>query len=288
MKILIIGSMGQLGSACVEIFRSAGHHVIPSSHAEVEVADRQSVRRVLERARPDAAINCAAYVRVNDAEDHAEDALRVNAIGARHVALACAEFNTLCVYVSTDYVFDGALSRPYTEQDACRPLNVYGTSKLAGEYLVQQCSPRWLIARVASLFGKAGSRSKGGNFVDTIVRNARAGRPIRVVNDVRMSPTYALDAARAMEHLVSRGATGLFHLANAGNCTWLEFARRILATAGSDTIPEGISSLEYPTKAPRPRNSSLRSSKLSSEVRAVLRPWEDAVAAYFLEKNHEP
>src|SRR5439155_11516743 len=98
---------------------------------------------------------------------------------------------------------------------------------------------------------------------------------------------YALDAAKAMEHLVSRGATGLFHLANAGNCTWFELARRILAAARSDTTPEGISSLEYPTKAQRPRNSSLESTKLSPEVRAFLRPWEDALAAYLVERDHE-
>jgi len=287
VRTLIIGSTGQLGLACVEIFRSAGHDVIAASHSEVEVADPQSVNRIFERDRPDALVNCAAYVRVNDAEDQAEDAFRVNAIGARHVAQACTEFSTLCVYVSTDYVFDGALNRPYTEEDACRPLNVYGTSKLAGEYLVQQYSPRWLIARVASLFGKAGSRGKGGNFVDTIVSHARAGRPIRVVNDVRMSPTYALDAARALEHLVSREKTGVFHLANLGSCTWFEFARRILEVAGLDTIPEPISSLEYPTKAQRPRNSSLESTKLSPEVRVFLRPWEDALAAYLVEKDQE-
>ena len=285
MKTLVIGSTGQLGSACVEIFRSAGHDVVSLSHADVEVADPQSVRRVFEHSRPDAVINCAAYVRVNDAEDHAEDAFRVNAMGARHVALACAVFNTLCVYVSTDYVFDGALNRPYTEEDVCRPLNVYGTSKLAGEYFVRQCSPRWLIARVASLFGKAGSRGKGGNFVDAIVTKARAGQPIRIVSDIRMSPTYALDAARAMEHIVNRGATGLFHLTNGGDCTWFEFARRILEIADFDTIPEAISSLEYPTKARRPRNSSLQSTKLSPEVRVLLRPWEDALAAYLLETS---
>ncbi len=286
MKTLVIGSTGQLGSACVEVFRNAGHDVIPASHAQVEVTDWRSVRRAVEHGHPDVAINCAAYVRVNDAEDHADDAFRVNAVGALHVARACAEFNTLCVYVSTDYVFDGAVSRPYTEEDACRPLNVYGTSKLAGEYLVQQCGPPWLIARVASLFGKAGSRGKGGNFVDTIVSKARAGYPIRVVNDVRMSPTYALDAARALQQLVSHGKTGLFHVANGGSCTWFEFTQKILELAGLDAVPEPVPSAEYPTKAHRPRNSSLDSTKLPPEVRPFLRSWEEALTAYLLEKSH--
>jgi dTDP-4-dehydrorhamnose reductase len=287
VKTLILGSTGQLGSACVEVFRNAGHDVIPTSHSDVEVTEWQSVRKSFEHSRPDAAVNCAAYVRVNDAEDHPEEAFRVNAIGALHVARACASLNALCVYVSTDYVFDGALSRPYTEEDACRPLNVYGTSKLAGEYLVRQDSLRWLIVRMASLFGKGGARGKGGNFVDAIVKSARAGHPIRVVDDVKMSPTYALDAAKAIECLVSEGEMGLFHLANAGSCTWFEFARRILEVAGLATVPEPISSAEYPMKASRPRNSSLTSTRLPRKARAFLRSWKDALAAYLLEENYE-
>lgn len=286
MKTVVLGSTGQFGAACVEVFRRAGHEVIPASHAEVEVTDSRSVRRAIGSSRPDAVINCAAYVRVNDAEDRAEDAFRVNGIGALHVAQACAESSALCVYVSTDFVFDGSMSRPYTEEDVCHPINVYGTSKLAGEYLVQQSSRRWLIARVASLFGQAGSRGKGGNFVDTIVRDARVGHPIRVVGDVRMSPTHAPDAASALEQLIRRGQAGLFHLANAGSCTWFEFARRILELAGLDPILEPVPSREYPTKAQRPKNSALDSVKLPPEVRAFLRPWEDAVAAYLLEKSH--
>lgn len=285
MKTVVLGSTGQLGSACVEVFRHAGYDVIPCSHAEVEVTDRRSVHQALEESCPDSVINCAAYVRVNEAEDHAEDAFRVNAIGALNVAQACAELQILSVYISTDYVFGGDQFGPYTEEDACRPLNVYGTSKLAGEYLVRACSPRWLIARVASLFGKAGSRGKNGNFVDTIVRNAKAGHPIRVVNDVRMSPTYARDAAEALERLVRRGSSGLFHLANGGSCTWFEFARRILQLTGLDSVPVPISSRESPTKAQRPRNSSLDSLKLPSDVRGILRPWDDALAAYLLERS---
>jgi dTDP-4-dehydrorhamnose reductase len=126
----------------------------------------------------------------------------------------------------------------------------------------------------------------GGNFVDTIVWDALVGHPIRVVGDVRMSPTHAPDAASALERLISRGQTGLFHLANAGSCTWFEFARRILELAGLDPILEPVPSREYPTKAQRPKNSALDSVKLPPEVRAFLRPWEDAVAAYLLEKSH--
>jgi dTDP-4-dehydrorhamnose reductase len=286
VNAVILGSTGQLGSACTEVFRAAGFDVAPLSHADVEIADRRSVRRALELHHPNVTVNCAAYVRVNDAEDHAEDAFRVNALGALHVAQACAEVNSVCVYISTDFVFDGTASRPYTEEDVSHPINVYGTSKLAGEFLVRQACPRWLIARVASLFGEAGSRGKGGNFVDAIIRNGKARTPIRVVNDVRMSPTYARDAAEALEWLLSHGETGVFHLANAGSCTWFDFARRILELTDLPVVPEPISSREYPTRAPRPLNSSLNSTKLPREVRIILRPWEDAVAAYLKEKGH--
>ncbi len=275
-----------MGSACVEVFRAGGFDVTSVSHTEVEIADGRSVRRAIEHYRPDVTVNCAAYVRVNDAEDHADDAFRVNALGALHVAQACAEFNSVCVYISTDFVFDGTASRPYTEEDVSHPINVYGTSKLAGEFLVQQACPRWLIARVAGLFGETGSRGKGGNFVDTIVRNGKAGTPIRVVNDVRTSPTYALDAAKALEWLLSHGETGVFHLANAGSCSWFEFAKRILELVGAPTRPEAITSQEYPSRAPRPKDSSLRSTRLPPEARALLRPWQDALASYCLAKGY--
>jgi len=286
VNAVVLGSTGQLGSACVEVFRAAGFNVTPLSHAEVEIADGGAVRRVLASYHPDVAVNCAAYVRVNDAEDHAEDAFRVNALGALHVAQACAEVNSTCVYISTDFVFDGEANRSYTEEDVSHPINVYGTSKLAGELLVQQTCPRWLIARVASLFGETGSRGKGGNFVDTIVRNAKARTPIRVVNDVRMSPTYALDAAKVLAWLLSHRQTGVFHLANTGSCTWFEFAQRITERIGAPTRPEAITSQEYPSRAPRPRDSSLRSVRLPPEARTFLRPWQDALASYCLAKGY--
>jgi dTDP-4-dehydrorhamnose reductase len=286
VNAVILGSTGQLGSACTEVFRGAGVNVTPLSHAEVEIADGPSVRRALEAYHPDVTVNCAAYVRVNDAEDHIEDAFRVNALGALHVAQACAKVNSVCVYISTDFVFDGTASRPYTEEDVTHPINVYGTSKLAGELLVRQACPRWLIARVASLFGEMGSQGKGGNFVDTIVRNGKARTPTRVVNDVRMSPTYARDAAKALAWLLSHAETGVFHLTNAGSCTWFDFARRILELSDLPVVPEPISSREYPTRAPRPLNSSMNSTRLPQEVRTILRPWEDAVAAYLEQKGH--
>jgi dTDP-4-dehydrorhamnose reductase len=212
----------------------------------------------------------------------------VNGVGALNVARACAKLDALCVYVSTDYVFDGTKGAPYTEADTPHPINVYGISKLAGEYLVQATCPRWLIVRTASLFGKAGSSGKGGNFVETILAKARVGEPLRLVNDIRMSPTYTRDAAQALERLFFHSASGLFHLANAGNCTWYEFACKALELAGLDNSVEAISSSNYAMQAQRPRNSSLESSKLDLSLRGARRPWHEALKEYLIEKGHLP
>jgi dTDP-4-dehydrorhamnose reductase len=289
MRVAVIGSAGQLGTDLVDTLRRGrNYEVFGLAHQEIECSDASSIEKVLKTARPDVVVNCAAFVRVDDAEARPEDAFRVNGVGALNVARACAKLDALCVYVSTDYVFDGTKGAPYTEADTPHPINVYGISKLAGEYLVQATCPRWLIVRTASLFGKAGSSGKGGNFVETILAKARAGEPLRLVNDIRMSPTYTRDAAQALERLFFHSASGLFHLANAGNCTWYEFACKALELAGLDNSVEAISSSNYAMQAQRPRNSSLESSKLDLSLRGARRPWHEALKEYLIEKGHLP
>jgi len=287
MRVAIIGSTGQLGTDLSDVLVQAGSYkVFGLSHREIECTDPVSIERALKAARPDVVVNCAAFVRVDESEDRPDDAFHVNSLGALAVARACARIDALCVYISTDYVFDGDKGAPYTECDASHPINVYGASKLAGEYLVQQACPRWLVARTASLFGKAGSSGKGGNFVETILAKARAGQPLRLVNDVRMSPTYSRDGAQALEILLRQGASGLFHLANAGNCSWYEFACKALEVAGLSNRIEPISSANYPMKARRPKDSSLESTKLHPSLKECLRPWPEALKAYLEEKGH--
>ena len=286
MRVAVIGSTGQLGSDLVQVLKGEGREVFPLSHADVECTDLESVRTALTAVRPDVVINCASFVRVDDCEDRIEEAFQVNAYGALYVGRVCAEVDALCVQISTDYVFDGKKGSPYTIDDSPAPINVYGTSKLAGEYLVRQTCQRWLIARVASLFGKVGARGKGGNFVETILARARSGQPLRVVDDVYMSPTYTLDAARALERLIASGATGLFHVTNSGTCNWHEFASKAIELTGLDTYAEPILSEQYPTKARRPNNSSLENRCLDEQVSEYLPPWEQALKAYLLEKGY--
>ncbi len=285
-RVAVIGSTGQLGTDLVKVLERAGrYHVVPVSHADVECADPASVRRALREACPDVVVNCAAFVRVDDCEERADEAFRVNTLGAFYLARASAEINALCVYISTDYVFDGEKGEPYSEEDTPRPINLYGISKLAGEHLVQQACSQWLIVRAGSLFGKAGARGKGGNFVETILGRARAGERVQVVNDVRMSPTYTYDAARALEQLIRQEATGLFHLTNGAACTWYEFAQKSIHLAGITACVEPISSSDYPAKARRPKDSSLKSVRLDGLVADSLRPWEEALKAYLSERG---
>ncbi len=286
-RVAVIGSRGQLGSDLVAVLRAVkGYDVIPLTRDDIDVTDLALVRRVVAASAPAVVVNCAANVRVDDCEDRPEEAFQINALGALHVARACAAHDALCVYISTDYVFDGEKGEPYAEDDRPRPINVYGASKLAGEYLVQQAGARWLIIRTASLFGKAGARGKGGNFVDTMVARALRGEEIKVVSDIRMSPTYSLDTARALERLLHHDVTGIVHVANTGSSTWFEFARTALELIHREARLEAVSYEQYPMKARRPRNSSLRSLRLSAFYTAGMRPWQDALKAYLVEKGH--
>ena len=285
MKVAILGSSGQLGTDLVRAFTEAERYeVVSLTHAQIEVTSPESVQRTLAGVCPNIVVNCAAFHRVDECEDRPEEAFQVNSLGALNVARACAQLDALCAYVSTDSVFGGETGKPYTEEDTACPINVYGASKLAGEILVRQACPRWLIVRVASLFGKAGARGKGGNFVETILGKARSEESLRVVSDIRISPTYTCDAARALERLLRQGATGLFHLTNDGDCTWYEFAKKAVELVGLETKLEPISSADYPYKARRPKNSSLESIRLDPMIRKDLRPWQQALKAYLEEK----
>ena len=283
----VIGSTGQLGSDLAQqLSVSKRYEVTRLSHHQVDVADRDSVRRFLFPGRFDVVINCAALTHVDACEERPGEAFQVNAVGALEVARACAESQALCVFVSTDFVFGGGKGEPYSEADPPSPVNVYGTSKLAGEILVGQACRRWLTVRVASLFGRAGSRGKGGNFVETILAKARAGGPVHVVNDIWMSPSYTVDVAGMMAGLIEGGAVGLYHGANQGRCTWFEFAQEAVRAAGLDAEIQPIPSDRYPMKAKRPKDSSMRSLRLESVLGYPMRSWQEALKAYLIERGH--
>ena len=283
ISVAVLGATGQFGTDLVEVLREDGKfEVVALSHSDCDATDETKVAQIVESLHPDAVVNCAAYVRVDDCEEHASEAFNVNAIGALNVARACAWVDALCVYISTDYVFEGSKDTPYVESDPTQPVNVYGASKLAGEHLVQQAAPRWLIVRMASLFGKMGARGKGGNFVETVIRKAKAGEVLKVVNDITMSPTYARDASEGLALVLRTGATGLFHVTNAGSCTWYEFAKQVCDSVGAPARVEPLRSTEHNARARRPMNSALQSQR----SRIQSRPWQDALASYLIERGH--
>ena len=281
MRVAVIGAAGQLGSDLVRVLESRGT-VIPLSREDLDVIDSRAARRVLEGARADAVINTAALVQVDRCEDEPENSFRVNALGARNVALACRGSGSLMVQVSTDYVFDGRKGRPYIESDPPCPLNTYGITKLAGEYFVRALCPSHLIVRTSGLYGAAGSRGKEGNFVETMIRLGARGQPIRVVDDQVVAPTYARDLAEAIAALLEGPALGIRHLANRGECSWYEFAREIFRLLGTNPDLRPITSRELAARAARPPYSVLR----SASAAARLRPWRQALKAYLNEKGH--
>ena len=274
--VSVVGATGQLGRVLVETFRQRkGWQVTPFSHSDVEIAEPASIARALDPA-PDFLINTAYW-----ADESPAMALRVNALGPRLLAEFCAEHGTTLVHVSTDYVFDGETERPYRETDCPNPLSVYGASKLAGEQFVRSSRARHLIVRVSSLYGSGGSRAKrGSSFVSDMLDMQAAGKPIRVVTDQIHSPTYAGDAAAAIESLIDREVTGLVHLSNSGRCTKYEFAERIFTLTGrrADLTPIRIADL--PRDRHWPRFTALDHVALRAAGLPPLRPWEEGLRAH--------
>lgn len=286
MRVAVLGAGGQLGTDLLRMM-GAEWDLIGLPHSVVDVRQQDAVHEILAVRRPDVVINAAAFVRVDECEDQVETAMATNAAGALHVARACRALGAIVVHVSTDYVFDGRKSAPYTEEDAPAPINVYGLSKWAGECAVRAYLPEHYVVRVAGLFGAAGSSGKGGNFIETVVRKASAAEPLRIVDDQRMSPTYTRDAATVIAQIVDRRLPfGTYHVANGGECTWYEFAVTALTEVGLRANIEPTTSADWNARARRPARSSLVSARLPALGVPPLRPWRQALSAYLREKGH--
>jgi len=283
MKVVVIGAGGQLGSdLCVEL---SAVEFMPLNHSKIEITDMGSVKQALEKHQPDVIINTAAFHRVDDCETEQDKAFLVNALGARNVAVAAQELRAKLVHLSTDYVFGGEAEPrtiPYTEFDAPVPPNLYGKSKLAGEKLVQHLCSRHFIVRSSGLFGVAGASSKGGNFVETMLRLAKERGKLRVVNDQVFSPTYTKDLARKIVQLIETEYYGVFHITNRGTCSWYEFTKEILRLAGLKTPVVPITSDEFPQKAKRPSFSVLDNYHLRLLGMDDMRPWQEALRDYMM------
>ena len=285
-RVAVLGSTGQLGTDLVRVLeRSAAYQSFPLSHSLLDCTEPESVRRVLSSLSPDVVVNCAAFVRVDDCEEQPEAAFRVNALGARFVAEACAALDATCVYISSDYVFDGEKGEPYTEKDAPSPLSVYGVSKAAGEQLVRISLEKHHIVRCSGLFGVAGASGKGGNFITTMLRMARDGRDIRVVDDQRFSPTSTEALAGKIAWLMTTGEYGTWHITCQGECTWYELAVAVFRLAGLEPKLNPITSEAFGAKAKRPSYSVLEHGRLKRMGADDLPHWHDALEQYLRAKG---
>jgi dTDP-4-dehydrorhamnose reductase len=281
MKIAVIGANGQLGSDLVVAFSDNGDAVCGLSHAEIDIADAQSVTRALEGIRPEAIVNTAAMHHVENCEREPEKALAVNALGARNLAMVARDLGAVLMHVSTDYVFDGSKGSPYREEDTPRPLNAYGISKLAGEHFVRATTPRHFVIRTSGLYGKSPCRAKGGlNFIELMLKLARERGEVKVVDGEVVSPTSTAELALQIVRLSRSDSFGLYHATAEGSCSWYEFAREIFALTGTPVRLKVASPDEFPAKVPRPKYSVLENGALKSRSLNVFKPWQDALRTY--------
>lgn len=291
-RVALIGSNGQLGSDITRIWQTMelgkrGDELIGLVHAEFDVMDETQVRSILGGIQPGLVINTAAFHRVDDCENSPLKALEVNGLGVKYLAEACREVGAVLMHFSTDYVFGGDTTRPYTETDAALPISAYGVSKVAGEQYLRYLMPEdHILIRSSGLYGVAGASGKGGNFVETMLRFAREGRPIRVVEDQVSTPTYTLDLAAKVIEIAAAGGRGTFHVTNSGQCSWYEFANEIFAQADVQPDLQPISSAEYGAAALRPAYSVLENARLKEIGLQQPRPWQEALAAYLIAKGH--
>lgn len=283
MRILLIGARGQLATDLRRCLLE--DEVIAVTHQQLEICDAAAVQALLERVRPDCIINTAAFHRVDDCEDQAEKAFAVNVAGVYNLARAAQRIGALLVHFSTDYVFDGCKKTPYVETDLPRPLSVYAMSKLAGEWTVQQYCERYFLVRTCGLYGVAGARSKGGNFVETMLRLAGEGKPIRVVSDLIATPTSTHDLAEGLVPLIHTERYGLYHMTNTGQCSWYEFAREIFRQSQLTPDLAPTTSETFGAKARRPAYSVLDNYALRGAGLPKFRSWQEALAEYLQERQ---
>ncbi|MFL0268942.1 dTDP-4-dehydrorhamnose reductase [Candidatus Clostridium radicumherbarum] len=287
MKILITGSKGQLGTQITNIINAKESELGKINTVyndalvkgidldELDVADLNDVRRIILDFAPNLVINCAAYTNVDGCEANEDVAFKANAIGPRNLAMACEEIGAKLVHISTDYIFAGRGDKPYREYDLANPINVYGKTKLLGERYVQQQCRKYFIVRTAWLYGLSGN-----NFVKTILKAANANSSLNVVNDQRGNPTNAEDLAYHILKLALTEEYGIYHCTGSGECSWYDFACKIIEYSKLDCTVKPVTTDEYKKIAMRPAFSSLDNMMLRCTIGDEMRPWQEALKMF--------
>ena len=286
MRILLIGATGQLGGDLVR--NNPGHEVVAPPRSELDLARPGEVARLIEKLRTELVINCAAFHNVPKCEEEPAQAFLINCVAVRDLAAASAAQGVRLVTFSSDYVFGGPRSEPWREDDKPAPLQVYGISRLAGEHAALAAAPgHAMVIRTCGLYGRSGARSKGGNFVDGRVADARAGKRIEMASEQVIAPTSTDDLSRAVYALLEKSPPpGIYHLVNEGACSWYEFTREIVRLVGgkSEVVPVDRGGRTGTMR--RPLYSVLANTKARA-LGVTLRPWREALAAYLRAKYPE-
>lgn len=267
MKVVVTGAGGQLGTDLIAAMQ--GWDVVPLARDQMDVGDREQVLQAVTTVEPDAIVHAGAWTAVDACESDPDKAFRINALGSRHVAEAARIVGAHVLYVSTDYVFDGTATTPYTEWDEPNPQSVYGRSKLAGERELLAQLPSAAVVRTSWVCG-----AHGQNMVKTILRLASEHDRLSFVDDQHGCPTFTDDLASMIRRLLTSRLPGLFHVTNQGATTWFELARAVLAAAGEDPERVGpVTTAEFPRPAPRPAFSVLDNAALRLQGIPLLDHW---------------
>ena len=278
-RVLITGAGGQLGSDLQRVL-SGRADVVALPRTELDISDEGTVQEVLARESPATVYNCAAFHNLAECENEEARSFEVNAQAVKRMAELCSAGGAKLVHLSTNYVFDGAASEPYTEDDRPNPQSIYAISKLAGEYCALSYQPDSLVVRTGGLYGLHGSASKGGNFVTRMIDRARDQEALKMVADQRLSPTFTQDLAWAIVEGVEAGTTGIVHLTNGGDCSWHEFTVEIMRLAGLDVPVEPVQTVVGADGVRRPLNGVLARPAADAAGLPQLRHWSEALSDY--------
>lgn len=278
MKFLVTGAGGQLGKEWADHLQLKGLNFSAYNSSDLDISDNTQLRTILEKENPEIVINCAAYTKVDDAEDNEELAFTINSESVKELALLCKEMNIRLVHFSTDYVFPGTsedrkkFPSGYKEEHSVKPLNIYGQSKLDGENAIKSSGCDYLIIRVSWLCGR-----HGNNFVKTMLRLGKERDTLSVVNDQFGSPGFADNIVQNTLTLLKENRTGVFHLTSSGLINWYDLATEIFSQAGLEVKVVPVPSSEFPTKAKRPSFSKLNTDKIATIDGIKIEGWKEGL-----------
>lgn len=285
VNVLVTGGNGQLATCIKDIEKEHGNlNLMYTDYLELDICDLEAVQVFFKKHKTiHYCINCAAYTAVDKAETEQEKAHHINAIGAKNLAIACKANETILIHISTDFVFDGEKTTPYTELDETNPISVYGDTKLKGEMAIKDVVSNYFIVRTAWLYSEHGT-----NFMKTMLRLAKEKDELSIISDQFGTPTYAGDLAQLIFHIIESESEnyGLYHYSNEGEISWYDFAKAIFEISGIEIKLNAIPTSSYPTPAKRPKNSVMDKSKIKNDFNVEIAFWKDSLQKALLKLNN--